>query len=253
MRKIILSLVSLGVVGALAGCATAGPAPSSAGEAVVTAALADPARPAADTSRDAKRLPAAMIAFAGIKPGMVVVDLLPGSGYFTRIFSKVVGPGGKVYAAAGPGRDGAPPAVAAIASNPVFANVIVTPLSPAQTFATPEKVDLVWTSRNYHDLRNTTRNLDIAAINKAVYQSLKPGGIFIVLDHAAAPGSGPEIPGTLHRINPDIVKADLKAAGFVLVGESNVLRNPADDVTKRVFEEGIPDSSDQFILKFRKP
>lgn len=251
MRKILMGLIV--AAAAISGCATAQTGSTGASSAVVAAALAEPSRPPAEVARDAKRKPAEMVAFAGIKPGMVVVDLLPGGGYFTRIFSKVVGPTGKVYAAAGPGRDGAPPAVAALSSNPAYANVVVAPLAPTQTYTTPEKVDLVWTSRNYHDLRNATRNLDIAAINKAVYDSLKPGGIFIVLDHAAAPGTGPEIPGTLHRINPDIVKADLKAAGFQFVSESNVLRNPADDVTKRVFEEGIPDSSDQFILKFRKP
>jgi predicted methyltransferase len=253
MRKFMMGLIVAAAAGAMSGCATAQTGSGAASSAVIAAALAEPSRPPGEVARDAKRKPAEMVAFAGIKPGSVVVDLLPGGGYFTRIFSKVVGPTGKVYAAAGPGRDGSPPAVAALASNPAFANVVVAPLSPQQTFTTPEKVDVVWTSRNYHDLRNASRNLDINAVNKAVFDALKPGGIFIVLDHAAAAGTGPEIPGTLHRINADIVKADLKAAGFVLVSESNVLRNPADDVTKRVQEEAIPDSSDQFILKFRKP
>lgn len=247
MRTFIagVAAIALSTV-AMAACATAQPA-------AAPALAADPARPEADVTRDAKRKPAEMVAFAGIKPGMKVVDLNPGGGYFTRIFSKVVGPSGKVYAAAGPGRDGAPPAVNAVATNAAYTNVTVVTLSPQVTYTTPELVDVVWTSRNYHDFRNPTRNVDMLAMNKAIFASLKPGGIYIVLDHAAAAGTGADIPGTLHRISPDLVKQDVLAAGFQFVGDSNALVNPADDLNKRVFEESAPDISSQFILKFRKP
>jgi predicted methyltransferase len=253
MRNILMGMIVAAT--AMAGCATAQTGSAGAGGGAAVAALADdPARPPADVARDAKRKPAEMLAFAGIKPGMVVVDLIPGGGYFTRIFSKAVGPTGKVYAASGPGRDGGPPAVNAVISNAAYSNVTLAPLTPAtQTFTLPEKADVVWTSRNYHDLRNPSRNLDINVVTKGVFDALKPGGIFIVLDHSTA-ATGPEVPGTLHRISAEVVKADMKAAGFQFVGESNALRNPADDTTKRVNESGaLPDGSDQFILKFRKP
>jgi predicted methyltransferase len=229
-----------------------GVAAASAQPAAVTAAIADSARPPADVARDAKRKPVAMIAFAGMKPGMKVVELIPGGGYFTRIFAKVVGPTGKVYAAAGPGRDGAPPAVAAIAAAPGYENVTVIPLANG-IFAAPEKADIVWTSRNIHDLYNPKRTVDAAAFNKGVLDALKPGGVFIVLDHAAPKDATIDTTDALHRINPELVKKQLIAAGFQYAGESKVLRNADDDMTKKIFDATAPDTTNQFILKFRKP
>jgi predicted methyltransferase len=220
--------------------------------AAVTAAIADSSRPPADVIRDAKRKPAAMIAFAGMKPGMKVVELIPGGGYFTRIFAKAVGPTGKVYAAAGPGRDGGPPAVAAIAAAPGYENVTVIPLANG-VFTAPEPVDIVWTSRNFHDLHNPKRNVDVKAFDKAVLDALKPGGVFVVVDHAAAKGSSIDTTDTLHRIDPELVKKELTAAGFQYAGESKVLRNPDDDMTKKIFDATAPDTTNQFVLKFRKP
>ena len=239
----------------VAGCATTASAPSV--PAAVTAAVANPARSDADRTRDADRKPAEVIAFAGIKAGDKVGDMMPGGGYFTRIFSGVVGAKGAVYALAPPRAANAPAnapdpaaAVKAIAADPKFANVKVGALDTAQ--AVPEKLDVLWTSLNYHDLQNRP-NADLKAFNKWVFDSLKPGGIYIVIDHAAAAGAGKSVTSTLHRIEPAFVKSEVLAAGFTFAGESNVLRNPADDHVTPNRDSGIRGKTDQFVFKFRKP
>ena len=221
----------------------------------ITAAVADSARPDADRQVDADRKPAESLAFAGVKPGQKVVDFLPGGGYFTRLFSTVVGPKGHVFAVAPPKRpeSARDPAAAAqaIAADPHYNNVSVQ-VQPLAEFSTPEPVDLVWTSRNYHDLHNVP-NLDIGAFDKAVFNSLKPGGVFIVLDHAAEKGSGFRDTSTLHRVDAEAVKKEVEAAGFKFEGESDVLHNASDAHTDKVFDAGIKGKTDQFILRFRKP
>jgi len=224
----------------------------------IAAAVADPARPDADKQRDELRKPAEVIAFAGMKSGEKVADFLPGRGYFTRIFAKVVGPKGHVYAVLPEAiltqRPTMADGVKAIAADPAYANVSVQP-TPLPNFTAPEPLDLVWTSLNYHDLKNPMggATLDTVAMDKAIFAALKPGGTFIVIDHAAAPGSGARDTGTLHRIDPAVVKEEVTAAGFELVAESDVLKNPADDHTAKVFDADIRGKTDQFIFKFRKP
>lgn len=224
--------------------------------AYITAALADPARTDADRKADEYRKPADCVAFAGIKPGDKVVDLIPGRGYFTRIFSKVVGAKGWVYSYMPSDIDAIyahnkttvpPPA------DPNFPNVSYIH-APVAKFLVPEQVDVVWTSQNYHDLHDKFFGpADVDAMNKAIFAALKPGGVFIVLDHVAEKGSGLRDTDTLHRIDPAQVKKEVLAAGFVFAGESKVLRNPADDHTKLVFDKAIRGHTDQFIFKFRKP
>src|SRR5690606_27922322 len=117
----------------------------------------------------------------------------------------------------------------------------------------PEKADVIWTSQNYHDLHLPRMNVDVAAVNRAVFAALKPGGLFVVVDHAAAPGSALETVGTLHRIDPAIVRREVEAAGFRFDGESQVLRNPSDDHAAKVFDPAIRGHTDQFVYRFRKP
>ena len=224
----------------------------------IAAAVADPARPAADTQRDADRKPAAMLEFAGIKPGMSVADLIPGSGYFTRLFSAAVGPTGKVYAVATAKPADAPAdapdrsaAVRAIAADPHYANVTVDVVHLKELALSPQ-VDVVWTSQNYHDVHNV-KDLDVVAFDKAVFAALKPGGVFIVLDHSAEAGSGFRDTNTLHRIDEAAVRKEVESAGFKFAGESQVLRNKDDPRTAKVFDAGIRGHTDQFILKFVKP
>ena len=223
-----------------------------------TVAIAHPNRPAADVARDANRKPAETLEFAGLKPGDQVAELLPGGGYFTRIMSKAVGSGGHIYALVpGPSPDDPPGTpdfaarVKAIAADPSYANVSVV-AEPFGQLKTPVPVDLVWTSQNYHDLHNFP-GLDLGVFNQMVFESLKPGGIYLILDHATAPGEGASQTSTLHRIDPETVKREVLAAGFVFVGESNLLRQPGDPHTAKVFDPAIRGRTDQFILKFKKP
>jgi predicted methyltransferase len=224
----------------------------------ISAAVADSGRPAEDKQRDADRKPAETVLFAGIKPGYKVAELVPARGYFTRILSKVVGPKGHVYALSPPRRptaaaDSPDPdaATKAIAADPAYSNV-TTQVGSLATISVPEPVDVVFTAQNYHDVHNVP-NIDLAAFNKSVFDALKPGGVFIVLDHAAAAGSGARDTSTLHRIDPEAVKSEVLAAGFVLAGDSKVLANAQDDHTAKVFDPAIRGKTDQFILKFRKP
>ncbi|WP_162875531.1 class I SAM-dependent methyltransferase [Sphingomonas crusticola] len=227
----------------------AAPAPS------IAAAVADPGRPAADRDRDPERKPAEMLAFAGVKPGMVVVDILPGGGYFTRLFSTAVGPTGKVigyvpdemYA----GRPKSLDAVQALAADPAHKNVEALH-DPALAPGPANIADLVWTSQNYHDLHNIA-GLDVVAFNKVLYRIVRPGGVYVVLDHSAPAGSGVTDTNTLHRIEAAAVRKEVEAAGFKFDGESKVLANPADPRTAKVFDPSIRGHTDQFILRFRKP
>jgi predicted methyltransferase len=224
----------------------------------IAAAVADGNRPPADRERDANRKPAETLAFTGIKPGAQVAELLPGGGYYTRLFSKAVGPSGHVYALVPAPLPDAPAdapdfaaRVKAIAADPNYANVSVV-VEPFSRLGVPAPVDLVWTSQNYHDLHNFP-GLDVGIFNKMVFDDLKPGGIYLILDHAAEAGSGGRDTGTLHRIDRQTVEQEVLAAGFVLVGGSDLLRQPGDKHTLKVFDPQVRGKTDQFILKFRKP
>jgi predicted methyltransferase len=221
------------------------PAFAQAPSAAITAAIADSVRTDADRAVDELRKPAETIAFAGVKPGDKVAELNPGGGYFTRIFSKLVGANGKVYTFAAP-RPNAPPPTAPAGTN-------ATPLSaPLADFATPEPVDVVWTSRNYHDFQNAP-GADMVAFNRKVLAALKPRGTYIVLDHAAAADAPENVTSTLHRAKESTVRSQVEAAGFRFVASGTVLRNPADNKTARVQEQDVRGKTDQFVLKFQKP
>ena len=224
----------------------------------IAAAVADGGRPDADKQRDGSRKPAETLAFTGVKPGAQIAELIPGGGYFTRIFSKAVGGSGHVYALV-PARSADAPAdvpdfaarVKAIAADPNYANVTVV-AEPFSQLGVPAPVDLLWTSQNYHDLHNFP-GLDVGVFNKMVFDDLQPGGIYLVLDHSAEAGSGGRDTKTLHRIDVETVKAEVVAAGFVFVGSSDLLRQPGDNRTVKVFDPSVRGNTDQFILKFRKP
>jgi predicted methyltransferase len=242
----------------IAAIALGEPANAAKAPDVIAAAVADTNRPDSDRQRDANRKPAETLAFTGVKPGDQIAELLPGSGYFTRIFSKIVGPSGHVYALVPAPLPNAPPdapdfgaRVKAIAADAKYSNVSVV-VEPFSELKTPEPVDLVWTSQNYHDLHNFP-GIDVGVFNQLVFEALKPGGIYLVLDHAAEPGSGIRDTATLHRIDAETVKKEVLAAGFVFVGSSDLLRDPGDAHTVKVFDPSVRGKTDQFVLKFRKP
>lgn len=248
---------ALAVLVALAFPVTAVLAASSAPvPAYVTAAVNDPARKD-DTANDDRRKIADLMTFAKVQPGQVVVDLIPGSGYFTRVFSGIVGPKGKVYAVwpneYGKEAQSDVQATKALVANPHYANVGVQ-IEPANEFKTPEKVDLVFTSQNYHDYPDKFMGgVDPVKFDQQVFDSLKPGGLFVVIDHVAEAGSGMRDTDTLHRIDPAIVKKQVESVGFVFDGESDVLRNPNDPHNIKVFDKTIRGHTDQFVYRFRKP
>jgi predicted methyltransferase len=214
-------------------------------------------RPADDVARDAARKPAAMIAFAKITPGQTIVDLLPGGGYFTRVFSQAVGPKGKIvalvsaqYAARNPkaGTD-----IQALAAEPAYANVEAA-IRDLGDVGAPGSVDRVFTAQNYHDLRSSKLPPNTAeGVNRAVFAALKPGGYYIIIDHSAAKGAGLSVVDTLHRIEATTLKAEVLAVGFKFDGERKMLANTADDRTKMVFDPAIRGKTDQFVYRFIKP
>jgi predicted methyltransferase len=251
MQKTILAALAFSFAGAFAAQAQSVPD-------YVTAAIANPNRPAAETALDADRKPAEIVAFLGLKPGDTVVDLIPGDPqYFTHIFSNVVGPTGHVY-------DYIPTEFDAVLAkhniklppdgtvDPKWPNVAIVHHA-VQDFAIPTKANVVWIRQNYHDMHDTfTGPVDVAKMNTAIYNALVPGGVFVVLDHAA-PGTGLSATDTLHRIDPAAVKSEVTAAGFTFAGQSDVLVNPADPHTALVFDKSIRGHTDQFIFKFQKP
>jgi predicted methyltransferase len=193
-----------------------------------------------------------VIAFIGVKKGDAVADII--GGRLTGSLASAVGPTGKVYAMETAEVVKVRPDVldnmhklAAQTPNVVVsADPVASPL--------PKGLDAVVIRQNYHDLYDKFMGpADVAAFNRAVFSALKPGGVYVVLDHAAASGSGIAATETLHRIDPARVKADVLAAGFKLESESSILANPADDHTKNVFDPSIRGHTDQFLLKFNKP
>jgi predicted methyltransferase len=208
--------------------------------------------------RDADRKPAETLAFAGVKSGDKVADYGGGSGYFTRLFAAVVGAQGHVYSVVPSALFQYPNIVKGIGEIQTYAvdhpNVTVTFAAALEGARFPEKLDLFWISQNYHDLKDPFMGpVDMLVFNKAVYAALKPGGVYVVLDHSAVAGAPADVTDTLHRIEASTVRREVEAAGFRLDGESSLLANPADPRTAGVFDKSIRGHTDQFILKFRKP
>lgn len=222
----------------------------------VQAALADPAR-AMHRGTDERRRPGELVALSGLKPGDRVLDLIPGDGYWTRIFSRVVGPQGRVYAVWPENyarfARGNVATLEQMAASGDYANVRVE-VQPTPVLTASEPLDMVWTSQNYHDYPSEFMGrTDPASLNRAVFEMLKPGGTWFIIDHAAAAGSGLRDAERLHRIDPEIVRRQVEEAGFEYVGASEVLRNSADTHARTVFDPSIRGRTDQFVMRFRKP
>ena len=219
----------------------------------IAAAVADPARPATDTATDVNRKPAETLAFAGVKPGMVVGEFFPGGGYFTRLLSDVVGPRGHIYGIENAGWKGAVKAGQAMLADGKLANVSIEALAFG-TVSFPKPLDLAWVTQNYHDLKIAQYGqVDTAAFNRAVFAALKPGGIFFVLDHEAPPGTDLAAIAKLHRIEKAQVIREVTAAGFRLEAEGTFLRRPADDHSLSIFDKAVQGHTDQYALRFVKP
>jgi predicted methyltransferase len=213
------------------------------------AALASPDRPQAEKDRDAARKPIETVKFAGIKTGQTVLEVIAVGGWFTEVLSAAVGPTGKVYAqnpnffTSRPGF-----AEAEKARDDRLKNV--TPVhGDLPDASVTGKPDVALTALNLHDIYNSAGEAGAVALCKGVYDSLKPGGTFIVIDHVGIAGQDN---AKFHRIQIQQARDVLTKAGFKIDAESDLLKNPADDHTKGVRDPSVAGHTDQFLIRAKK-
>jgi len=254
----------------------------------ITQIVSSTDRTAADRTNDVRRKPEQMLGFIGIRPGILAVDLSAGGGYTTELLARAIGPSGKVYGQSRPRDPNQAPTSSPVPEGNSRPNLapVATPAAPpaaqrpspvaladrdaklheARISAAPivalsrpfedpvpselaEQIDLVTLMFNYHDLGHL--GVDRAAMNRAVFRALKPGGLYVIADHAGRPGTGISESGTLHRIEEAFLRQEVKAAGFRLVEEGKFLRNPNDPRDKNTPDP--PQPKDEFVLKFVRP
>jgi predicted methyltransferase len=228
-------------------------------ELAVLSALASAERPAADRARDASRQSAAVLGFFRVTPGMTVLDLYSGGGYYTEILSRLVGPKGRVVAHNNtPYLQFARDELATRYAGGRLANVEQL-IAENNALSLPTAAfDVVLMTDVYHDVylvdeKNGWARIDGPTMLATIYSSMRPGAVLGVVDHVAAPGISLEQAAALHRIDPDLLKRDLQAAGFAFDGESDVLRNPADDGSRPVFDPAVRGHTNQVVYRFRRP
>ena len=242
-RFFIYPLTALGLAALLAGCAATAPNYSDI--------VAAPDRSEADRLNDQRRKPVELYGFTGARPGMKVLDMGAGGGYSTELLARAVAPGGTVYSQNPPDLfPGAKKAYEARAQSPAMKNTVRLerpfddPLPPGVA-----GFDLITFFFFYHDTVHL--GVDRTRMNRSLYEALKPGGILILADHSARPGDGANVTKSLHRIEENVVRRELEAAGFQFVSEGSFLRNPADPRDTPVAKNQVP--NDEFVLKYRKP
>jgi predicted methyltransferase len=252
----------------LAGCAT------SLSNERIASIVASADRSAADRANDVRRKPAELLAFIGIRPGMVALDVSAGRGYTTELIARAVQPGGRVYGQTAPrdatrappaqaegaaapvspaaGATAPPPALAERARNRATSNIVPV-VRPFEDPVPPEVsnggLDLVTLMFNYHDLGHL--GVDRGRMNHSIFEGLKHGGMYVIADHSGRPGTGISESGSLHRVEEAFVVAEVQAAGFRLAAQGNFMRNPADPRDRNTPEPPMP--KDEFVLKFVKP
>lgn len=248
----------LSVLAVLIGCSDKSPVPEHEANIYQTAVYFNSQRPKEDRRDDTQRKPAEILAFAGVEPGMKVIDLLGGGGWYTELLAAVVGEEGQVY----------------LVNTPLFLHFTreklearlannrlqnVTRVDGEWTqMNLPQDVDLIWLSLAYHDIYverpdDPSFEADRDSFFEQIKTALKPGGYILVIDHAATPGTGKEAAQTLHRIDEDFARKDFESEGFVLVKSLDILRNPADDYNQSIWAKGIMNKTDKFIYLFQKP
>ena len=227
--------------------------------AVYAQAVANPQRTDADRARDANRRPGEVLRFFGIAPSMTVLDLFSGGGYYTELIAHVVGEDGHVIAHSNQAYLGfvGDEFNARYADNRL-ANAEVLMAENNSLVLEPGRFDAILMVLSYHDIYYSAPQqgwptIDGPKLLAELHKGLKPGGILGIVDHYAATGAPRDTGGTLHRIDPDIVIAELHQAGFELDGKSDLLRNPDDDHAKGVFDPSIRGNTDRFVLRFLKP
>lgn len=276
-RTLIARAVGASLVLTLAACASpvANGVPGALNTNSIAAIVANPERTAADRQLDAVRQPEKLLAFIGVRPGMQVLDLNAGGGYTSELLARSVGASGRVYGQSAPpsanARDSASPAdstgfkagpepartrsFAALLQRARQSQLgtlepVVLPFeSPVPDAATRKGLDLVTFMFNYHDLGHW--GVDRASLNQAVFAGLKPGGAYVIADHAGRAGTGITESNTLHRVEEALVRQEVEAAGFRFVAASEIYRNPADPRDQKSAPDG--QRTDGFLLKFVKP
>ncbi|HEY4296717.1 MAG TPA: methyltransferase [Paraburkholderia sp.] len=231
---------------------------ASPAHARIEIALGDRSRPRRDRARDVRDHTAGVLNFIGIATGDRIVDFLPFRGYFTRLFASLVGDSGCVFATI--------PAectrIERIENGrrevEQFArekhNVVMLAGSAEAAGSPPGEIDVFFIALNYHDLHAPLMGpVNIRMFNEAVFRALKPGGRYVIVDHAACPDASTSAPQTLHRIDPEVVRREVEAAGFEYSGEHDALRNPHDGHASSVFARGVRYRTDRFVMKLRKP
>jgi predicted methyltransferase len=257
-RLSLATLAAASLAGSAFAAEGAAPAPAAAPQpyvmplgtpGYVRKAVESKDRPEAMTSRDFNRRPAELLTLSGVKPGDKVLEFASFGQYFTTLLSDIVGPKGKVYMLDLPyteARSGEPSRKFAAAHPNVEYK-----LADYNTAELPQGLDSVFNVLYYHDL--PLNKIDTAALNARIFKALKPGGVFFIVDHNAAPGSGMRDTQKLHRIDPEVIKQEVLAAGFKLDTESKMLAHAPDDHTQMVFAPGLRGMTDQSVFKFVKP
>ena len=256
LMKQTITIIAL--LGLLAGCGDS-EVPVENNSLVYEQAAANEGRTEADRARDAGRKPAEVLEFFGIQPGMTVLDMYSGGGYYTEMLSHIVGPEGSVIAHSNQAYAGfvGEEATNRYANNRL-GNVEILMAENNELALPNASFDAIMMVLAYHDIYyvdpdNGWPEIDGPRFVETLYNGLRPGGILAVVDHSAAPGSPSETGNTLHRIDPDIVTAELEAAGFVLEAKSDVLRNMDDDHSVNMGAPEVRGKTDRFVFRFRKP
>jgi predicted methyltransferase len=226
---------------------------------VYEAALTNALRPEADRTRDAARKPGEVLEFIGIEPGMAVLDMFSGGGWYAEVIAHVVGESGKVIAHSNVAYKGfvGDALEERFATGRVpQAEILMAENNHLELEA--DSLDAIMLVQSYHDLYHVDVEggwelMDAPVFLAELMKGLKPGGIVAVIDHTAADGAPPETGDSLHRIDPALVIANMEAAGFMLDGRSDILRNLDDDVSQIVFAPNIRGKTDRFVMRFKKP
>jgi predicted methyltransferase len=243
-RGVVIATLALGAV-APGVPAAAQAAPDYA------AIVAAPDRSEADRAADKRRDPLPFLAFAGLRPGMKVLDMGAGAGYSTELVARAVGPSGAVYGQNPPDNfERARNAFAKRAESPAMKNAVAL-LRPYDDPAPSDlrDLDMITFLFFYHD--TTYINVDRAEMNRKLFAALKPGGVLVIADHSAKAGADASVGKTLHRIDENMLRQEVEAAGFKLVAAGDFWRNPAD--TRDFSTQQPPSPVDNFVLKFEKP
>jgi predicted methyltransferase len=233
---------------------------ADASQAAIAAAIASPDRPKSDLEQDERRKPQQVLEFAGVAPGMHVIDVFSAGGYYTELLARTVGVKGGVIAYNNPPYASfAAKGIAERYAGDRLPNVKQVTCTIEALDLIPSSLDLAIFVMSYHDLYwkpddGSWPPTDPKLLLGKLYAALKPGGVVMVQDHVANPGGEPDkVVADLHRIDPSLVKRDFAKAGFVFDGESRLLANPGDDHTKLVFDEAVRGKTDRFLFRFRKP